>query len=145
MNIYFDNIVKIYLFNETGTEVLRMERPNLVVNTGLNLIRDYLNQSLADPMKYISVGDDGTAAEASQTELLNELFRDEITKRTPEDRKVTFELLLGTTQQNGETLREAGLFSAAGSMFARVTHEAINKTSIIQVLYSWTIFIAVAP
>ncbi len=138
----FCNEVQIFLLDDSKQTIKLIKKPNLVVNQGLNLVRNYLNQDLSDPMKYISIGDDGAVPAAHQTDLGNELMRDEIIKRTAEDRKVTFEFLLGTTLLNGETLREAGLHSTAGTMFARVTHEAINKHNIIQVLYVWTINIA---
>ena len=50
------------------------------------------------------------------------------------DKEVKFEGVLGTLSQNGQTLRECGLFNAGagGTLFARNTFTDLAKTSSIE-------------
>lgn len=44
---------------------------------------------------------------------------------------------LSTTQANGQTLREVGIFMGNGLLFARQIHPAIDKNGAITVTYTW--------
>lgn len=44
---------------------------------------------------------------------------------------------LGSGRANGTTLREVGLFTANGDMFARQVHPGVEKSSLITVSYTW--------
>lgn len=137
----FNNILRIYSVEGTIKKQL-VEQPNLVVTSGLNIIRDFLASGTYEPIMKMAIGGNSTAPAITDTALWNELKRGFIIKRTIDTAKVTLEYLLDVTQLNGETLREAGLLSESGLLFARVVHDDIHKTSSVQLLYSWTINIS---
>jgi len=107
-------------------------------NAGRNEVRDWLAGVAATAPIRIAVGDDNTAASEDDTTLANELTRKAFESTdSSAPRKVTFEGILDSTEQNGETLRELGLLNnaVAGDLFLRVTHAALQKTSAIDVQY----------
>ena len=129
----------------TGKMIARMKRKNLVVLAGRNLVRDLLN----GPTQYVThlaVGTSATAISSTQTALVAEVFRDQITQRITSDGQLRLKYYLSSTSANGNTLQEAGLFNAAsaGTMFARVATVAIAKTASITITYDWSINIGAA-
>lgn len=135
---------------DDGPVIREIRRHNLVVNAGLNKLRDLTGYpgslsiayapSNATP-GYMAIGTGSTAAAAGQTALVTEVFRAAITRRVPDTAKLTFYYDLPTGSANGNTLREAGLFTeptgSTGEQWARVTHSAIDKSDSISVQYQW--------
>lgn len=125
-----------------GRVIDRIHQHNLVVTAGRNLIRDLLNNTGPAGLTHIALGTSATAANSAQTELVAEVHRDAITQRLTDVGQLTLTLYVSTTQANGNTLREVGLFNAtpAGTMYARVVlASAIIKTSAIAVTFTWTL------
>lgn len=123
---------------------------NLFVTKGLQVLADALAGSgtySANPnATHIGVGTSATAAAAADVALGGQVFRGAITKVTRSAQSAVFELYLTSTQGNGSTLREAGLFngdtgaaSPRDAMLARVVHAAVAKTSSITITYRWTV------
>ena len=129
----------------TGRLLSRSRRHNLVVDVGLDLLRDLVYGD-AETLTHGAVGTDATAPAAGDVALGAEVFRDQIAQRTKQSGALVIKFVLGSQQANGETLREAGLFNAAsaGTMYARVTPEELAKTDAILVVYTWTLSWAVA-
>lgn len=126
----------------TGRLVKRLEQKNLVVNTGLNLIRDLLGNQGVQPLSHCAVGTSNTAANTGQTTLVAEVYRSAITQFTTSALTLTVKHYLSSTQANGNTLREIGLFNdgTAGSMYARsVFGTPITKTGLLTVTTTWTL------
>lgn len=118
---------------------------NLVVNAGLNLIRDLLDGDAPAGITHFAVGTGATAVAASQTALVTETFRAAVTQRISDAQQLTVKYFLPSGSANGGTLAEVGLFNAAstGTMFARaVLATTIAKTSSITVTFTWTITLA---
>jgi hypothetical protein len=114
----------------------------VVTNTGKNEIRDWLAGSAATAPTRVAVGNDSTPASEDDTTLASELQRMAFnTTDSSVARTVTYEALLDSTEQNGETLKEVGLLNAVidGDLFLRVTHASLQKTSAIDVQYLVTI------
>ena len=135
---------------ETVTEVSYIRAKNLVVNTGLNMVRDLLGGNALRP-SHIGVGTGTTSPVAGDTAIQSEVFRGLITRRIPSPQSIRFQLFLGTGDANGNNLAEAGLLEtgiqngSAGDpalLVARVTYTAINKTSAQEVTYNWDIDLA---
>jgi len=105
---------------------------NLVVNSGLNLIRDALAGDSVTFPTHMALGTGTTAEAAGDTALENEVFRDVITKTSKTGTgNVQYKYYLSSQDANGYNISEEGLFNAAsvGTMFARVTFPADEKTS----------------
>ena len=119
---------------------------NLVVTSGLNLLRDLLNNTAPTALTHVALGTGTTAVNTAQTALVTEVYRDVITQRTTGTGQLVVTLYLGTTQGNGNTLAEVGLFNASssGTMYARVLlASTIAKTSAIAVTFTWTLTFSV--
>ena len=136
--IAFDNFLTIKVL-QNGHIVDEITKKNLVLTQGMQRIIKYLNDGLYDPIMKISIGKGTTAPVEGDVALESYLMQGTIIKRTEDTKKVVFEYLLGVDNLNGEALTEAGLVTDDGILFARVVHDAINKTSLIQLLYSWTV------
>lgn len=116
------------------TEGLKM----VFTDAGANEIRDWLASTAgAAAPSYMAVGNDNTAETKADTVLVSELIRGAIDIITPSDKSVEFEWTLLSTQENGEDIKEFGLFNAAasGDMFTRSTHTAVAKNSSIEIKY----------
>lgn len=127
---------------DSGALLARQQAHNLVVNAGLNLIRDLLDGDSVAGITHFAVGTGTAAALAGDTALGGEVFRDAVTARTSNAQQLVVSYYLASGSANGNTLTEAGLFNAAstGTMFARVKlASAIVKTASIAVTFTWTI------
>jgi len=130
---------------DTGPVIARQEGHNLVVNEGLDIIRDMLGGDLNEEPTDIAVGTDNTAVVATDTTMGLEVFRNQITRRLDSAQQITFQLFISTTQANGNTLVEAGLFRVKNQvdrLFARIVYLPIVKTVSVSVTYTWQVTLA---
>lgn len=124
--------------------IYNVETHNLVVDAGLNLIRDLLGiTSGVTGLNRYAVGTDNTAVAAGDTTLGTEVFRGAFTDKILTAKTLTLKLYISSTEANGNTLVEAGLFgddatdsADTGTLYARATHTGIAKTTSIGVTYS---------
>lgn len=112
---------------------------NLVVDTGYALMASIL-AGRADKPSTIALGTSGTAASVGQTALVAEVYRKGISSANVNGKQVSFYTFIASTQGNGFTFLEAGLFSSS-TMFARTVFSSIAKTSAISITITWTITI----
>lgn len=131
--------VELIIRGPNGEIKRRITAHNLVTTVGKEKLAE---QMVAAPgtekPKYIEVGKSGTAAEAGNTALGEAVKRKEATTRTASGKVYT----MATTFAAGEataTLKEAGIFAAssAGSMYARVTFEALTIGASDSVEIKW--------
>ena len=118
---------------------------NKVVDTGLDLVRDLMLGNNFAPT-HIAVGTNNTAPVAGDTTLNTEVFRNVITRRIVASKQAKFQLFITSSEANGNTLVEAGIFNQAtvGDMLSRVTFTDIIKTSALTVTLTWTITLSEA-
>ena len=136
--------VKLEVVDARG-ELVACERVrNTVTNGGLNVMRDLLLGSVGQYPRAIAGGtDDGTALPlaATNTALGAEVFRKIILRRDSSDKTAKFQTILLTTEGNGSTYEEVGLFTStaddAAILVARAQHTGIAKTSSNQITYTW--------
>lgn len=122
----------------------RVSGHNLVVLAGHNLVRDFLHNLAPVGLTQFAIGTNGTAVADGNTALGTEVLRGAITQYVAGSSTLLLKYFLSTTQLNGSTLREAGLFNAASgpTMFARyVIDPAIVKDNTIAVTFAWNITI----
>lgn len=128
----------------TGELLHREQQHNLVTLVYRNLIRDFMNGTPATgAISHFAVGTSATAPGPNDVALGTEVFRDVVTKRTPDAGKLTIQYYLGSTSANGNTLQEAGLWNAGsgGTLAARVTYQPIIKTASITATFTWDVII----
>lgn len=142
---------KIKAVNEvTGEIVSYQEGENLVVNAGLNGIRDLITADISggvtDEISHGALGTGTVAAAAGNTALGTETFRTDAAGAANGTGVVDFTYTMATNQPNTNThaLTELGLFnsSSGGTMFARSVFAVINKTSQVSVNVTHTLTIS---
>jgi hypothetical protein len=144
-NIKLHVNVKIIVHDIKTSKVLDIkELHNLAVTSGKNLLRDFLNNDGVDGLTYFAVGTDNTAAASGDTTLGTEVFRKLFTQTNKTSGSLNIKTYVGSTEGNGNTLTEAGLFGGAatgvadsGTLYARATFTGIVKTSAIGVTFDW--------
>jgi hypothetical protein len=120
--------------------VRRISTHNLTVNAGLDMIRDLLAGDALGGITTFKVGTDNTAVVAGQTDLVASVHSNTVTSKTKGAQQLVVKYFLGSASANGHTLREAGLFNGAGTMYARVVLASdIVKTSSLTVTFTWTL------
>ena len=116
---------------------------NLVVDGGLNLLRDRIAGTSSDYVTHFAVGTGTTSVTGTQIALGSEVFRDAITSAiTTTSKAVRFEYYLPASYANGNTLSEIGLFTAStgGTLVARaLLATPIVKSALVTATFQWTI------
>jgi hypothetical protein len=114
---------------------------NRIVDDGLNWFvgfagYPYLGGTGWTP-NYIATGTSGNTVTAADHALGTEVFRKAITRRIAFDKRMMWQLSINTSEANGNTLREAGLFLlySGGTMIARVVHQPIVKDVTVNLIY----------
>ena len=138
---------EIVIHDKAGNEIEKTGiRPNMVMDVGLNLLRDLLIGNAADgEIKYVALGNNATAPGALHTQLLAEQFRKAVTFQAADGStpgKLYTELYLADTEANTFKCEEIGWFAGAaatastnsGILVARVLYSR-QKTN----LETWTI------
>lgn len=129
---------------DSGDLISSQETHNLVVKAGLNLLKSAISTGSCVYPGWFAFGTSNTAASASDTALVHEVFRDVITTSTPDavNPTITMQYYLPSGSANGNTLQEVGLMTAAsaGTMYARVVLATpIVKTASVAVSFTWTL------
>ena len=134
-----------------------LDAKNMIVNTGFVDVLKLLGQTDASgsslgltlpqmqamAISKLHIGTDATAPALGQTGLLADIFTlpsllvETVTVTPPY--LIVASTTLESTQANGNTLREAGLFTGAGVLFSRQIHSAVPKNEGLAVNYQWQI------
>lgn len=95
---------------------------NTIAAAGFAELVQFLVGNAASGPSHLAVGTDATAAAESQTALVAEVARGQLTNRTASGKKAVYVYTMPASLGAGNTLREAGLFNAptGGAMFNRV-------------------------
>jgi hypothetical protein len=128
-------------FIRDGKVFKRLDFPNLVVNGGVDAMRELL--AVATPGKVVnnfSVGTNGTAPSSADTAITGAFNKSVDGHTTPSTGVVKFKISLSTAQANGIMIAEAGLFCADATLFARTTNfTPFLKDNTFAVTGIWTI------
>lgn len=125
---------------KNGVAVESFQENNLVVSGGRNNLAALLGGSLGgEAVTRIGFGDSGAAAALTDTALVNPIYKDLDSATIVGTGRLELGWTLDTTEGNGKTIREFGLFRSGGALFARKAREPIAKTSDIRLTGTWTI------
>ena len=129
-----------------GKVISRREKHNLVVNLGK---ADMAKRLVVTPTKlyqYMRLGHNGAVASSAQSTITTIVTGSNKTCNTAAmsgSRTAKFVRTWITTDFSATGIREAGLFSqltnALGTMLARVTFTAVNKSSSDSLKITWTV------
>jgi hypothetical protein len=127
-------------FNSKKELVQEIEVPNLIVTTGKQYIANRLTSSSPVILSHMAIGNQSDAPNLTQTELVGELGRTELTSTTLTGTNIiyvgVFEPGVGTGQ-----IVEAGIFndSVTGTMLCRTTFPVVAKSITDTIAISWTV------
>lgn len=110
----------------------------MIVNSGLDLIRDLLGDPAKVSPSHFAVGTGTTAVVAGDTTLETEVDRETITTRTISGIGIVeYVGELASTDANGNSLSEVGVLNASslGDLLIRETHTPFSKTVNFGVKY----------
>ena len=154
---------------KSGLVKQHFEIRNKITFLAADVLVELIAQRASDPapardlVYSMRMGTSNTAATRADTNLgaylIGKALAD-VNKVTGAPGELTFTATLATTDANGSTLREAGLFTAGAApstsdvpgttpgttrMIARQVHPDVPKTNAISVDYSWTIAFTATP
>ncbi len=123
----------------TWRHIDRQEVHNLYVMAGRNLLRDALYGDPITGLTNFGVGEGTTEPKSSDEALEAEVYRDLITQMIKSDGLLTVKYYLPSGEANDYDLTEAGVFNAptGGTMPARAIYDKIEKSTDIEVTYTW--------
>lgn len=125
---------------KSGTLISTQQTHNLVVDSGLNLLRDAIQSGVISPVTRIGFGASNTPVGPTNTSLFDEIFRTNLGTTISSNKALTCQYFLDDTTGNGQTLREVGLFTTDGTLYARVLLPTpIPKTDLVVATFSWTL------
>lgn len=129
-NIELYQNVKITYFDEDWNYIRKGRSHNLILSTGLDLIRNHLLSTLSPltPYKFI-LGTGTTAVASTDTSLQTSNYNISFTGSTVRAAGVTFEGYIYTSDGIGSTWTELGIFTSSSEIIGRTLIAAIIKTS----------------
>jgi hypothetical protein len=141
-NLGLHGEVRIVLRDSAGKVKAMRKVTNLVVTTGKNHVADQLSSSPGGAaMSHMAVGTGATAPAVGDTTLGTEIDRNALTSRTDATNVVTYVGDWAAGDATNSAIAEAGIFNAAssGTMLARATFTAVNKTASDTLQITWTV------
>lgn len=128
---------------QTGELLAIHDHKNLVVDEGLNLLRDMLGDDRNKAPNWFYLGTNPTAAAAGDVvATISTPFTKAFTARVRGNKAISFQTYINAAEANGTTWTEAGLvntFDGTSSLFARVAITPIVKTAAVTVTFTWSI------
>ena len=128
---------------------LLVDKSNLIVTGGKNLIRDILTGQTHTALSSFAIGTGTNAPALADTGLQSSISYDgtnsykEYLESSTASAQITLVGYISGAQANGNSLTETGLFSGlgitAGTMYNRITHNAIAKTLSLELRYEFTL------
>lgn len=128
---------------KTG-RILRVQvADNLIVDSGLAFLIDRLKGDTFNTASYFAVGTNATPAAPTQTGLISEVFRTQVTaSRRVGNNQLRITGFLTSGMANGNALQEFGIFghpdTNTGPMLCRLVHGSVTKNVSTQITYIWT-------
>jgi len=124
-----------------GKLIENYKNHNLIVDIGLNQISKLLaGDVVGRSITKIAFGTDGTLPVPNDTFITDVFSKDLVNFEFPDLSKIQFNWELLDSENNGMAIREFGLLTQDGLLFARIIREsAINKEDDISIFGKWTI------
>lgn len=130
LNVYRDGRI-IEVFEEANLIVDGSKQTHARLLGG-----DVVNRSVSK----FGVGTNGTAPAAGNSSLTGAFVKAVDSVSYPASNQVRFEFSLSISEANGMAIREFGLLTGAGALYARkVRSSALNKAADLALSGSWTI------
>ncbi|MDR2449792.1 MAG: hypothetical protein LBD52_07525 [Prevotellaceae bacterium] len=126
-------------YDAHGVELWSDTAHNLIVATGYNATAEALAGVEGARIQKIAVGANGTAPQATDTEITGAEVVNITNVEYPAPATVRFNFMIDYGVAVGMPIREFGLLTADGRLFSRKTREAIDKTEHMSIVGAWDI------
>ena len=134
--------VLVQVFDEATGEVLEEQRVhNIVTTVGLTEIGRRVALIAPPGEDQFAVGDGDTAPTLNDTALENQLYLGQISRAEGGASGSVFRFVLPSTELDGSTIKEVGLFTSEGLMIARAvlaTPQTKTAGKGIAFIWQWT-------
>jgi len=113
----------------------------MMVNSGLNEIRNLMSSGAGAPPTIGVVGSQTTSAggvftpSASDTTLTGSYYGNIFDSNTVSNKQNNYELVLAANEGNGANIRSIGIFNTDGDLFAEDTFIGIQKTGSMELQF----------
>lgn len=127
-------------FNSKKELIQEVEVPNLIVTAGKQYIANRLTSSSPVIMSHMAIGNQSDAPNLTQTTLVGELGRVELTSATLSGANIVYVGVFEPTIATGNIV-EAAIFNddISGTMLCRTTFPVISKLASDTIAISWTV------
>lgn len=124
-----------------GKLIEHFEEKNLIVTGSKQIHAKLLGGAFTGQnVAQIGFGTNGAAPVVGNTDLTGKYLKAIDTVSYPASNQVQFNFSLSSSENNGMAIMEFGLFTAAGTLYARkVRSAALNKDSDVSISGSWII------
>lgn len=146
--VYFEKMrkiqgkLRIIAYDRRGRELWNMEQSNLIVDGAYQINAEALAGVADSRLSKVAAGTNGTAPAAGDTAITDPTVVDIQTVEYPQAGTVRFNFTLGYYDAVGVSIREFGLLSADGRLFARkIREQPIEKTKYMSIVGVWEITI----
>lgn len=142
-----DNVLIEIRDTKTERLIETISDHNLVVNGGLNLLRDLLGGVRNAEPNFIALGENNTSPQPTNVTLGSEKYRAAITRRVQGSQSINFQLFVPQLSGNGFTYEEAGLFNVrngVSTLFARIVFTPVVKSAAVTISLSWSVTLSAA-
>ena len=137
-----DSNVFIEIRDATTKEVVdTRESHNLVVNTGLNWVRDLIGGTEVRP-SFIALGTGTAAPAAGDTDLGSKVYTGAIDRRIASTAKMTNKIFVDSDSANSASISEMGLLRGTLLIARALISPAIAKTSLVELTISHEITVS---
>lgn len=136
--IRVEGILELLVYRR-GELVERWRDRNLVVDDGKAILAQLVAGD-GDPVSKVGVGEGTAAPTPGDVGLTNGYLKAVSGHSYPASGQVRFSFSFGTSEANGKTITEFGLFEAGDTLFARRTRtDPIEKDDETTITGTWTI------
>jgi hypothetical protein len=131
----------LQVYDADGKLIRDYRKHNLIVDSAKGVMArlvggDFDGYAITD----IACGDSDAAADVTDTDITNAFVKQVIGISFPEPDQVQFDWHLASEEYNGKTIKELGLLTENGTLFARIVLDApIPKTSQFSMDVQWVI------
>ena len=138
--------VKITVKNANGEVVKVIEKDNLIVNAGKNLLRDFLKGDAVSGLSRLALGTGTTTPTDNDVQLENETYRQAFSDIAVENGLLRLTTFITSTATSGD-FTEFGLFgngaddtANSGTLFSRVVYSTpVSKSTAESLTVQWDI------
>lgn len=133
-------IFKMTAYGEGGIKLFDYLEKNMVVTVGKQSLASLLaGAGSGKEITKVAFGTNGAAPSLTDTSITNPFVKTVAAVSYPIAGQVQFDWVLDTAENNGIGIREFGLLSNDGTLFARKIRDVFNKTNLNRLEGSWII------